>query len=261
MANHVRLLEPHWASHLLTVCYSNSFFTPQRLQTNPKTRTLSPALPCQPNDLIQADEFPTVSPGLPSVHLKHVILSQPHPHLCCWFVRSSSPLFQIHVRLLSRARYLRFERWIYLHKCPLSPHVSNIRMIMRTRKWERLAFCPSLNYKMAIVSLGDVIVKLVWRPETITDGITLELPEMQQVQPFQQQWASLTLHPRKDRDQWDRQGSLLLSDEGDSWQERVPVGFTSQTNKRDFFFFCLLHLSRFSPSSFFFFQRKGIGPL
>ena len=48
---------------------------------------------------------------------------------------------------------------------------------------------------MAIVSFGDVIMKLVWRPETITNGITLELPEMQQVQPFQQQWASLTLHP------------------------------------------------------------------
>lgn len=56
---------------------------------------------------------------------------------------------------------------------------------------------------MAIVSFGDVIMKVVLRPETITDGIALELPEMHQVQPFQQQWVFLILHPLKDRDQWD----------------------------------------------------------
>lgn len=88
---------------------------------------------------------------------------------------------------------------------------------------------------MAFVSFGDAIMKVVVRPETITNGIALDFPEMQQVQPFQQQWVFLILHPQKDRDQWDLQGSLLLSDEGDSWQEQVPVGFSSQTNKRDFF--------------------------
>lgn len=86
---------------------------------------------------------------------------------------------------------------------------------------------------MAIVCLGDVI-KVLLRPETITNGIALKLPEMLQAQPFQQQWVFLILQPLKDRDQWDLQGSLLLSDEGDSWQERVPVCFSSQTNKRDF---------------------------
>lgn len=60
-------------------------------------------------------------------------------------------------------------------------------IIVRTRKQERLASCPLFNYKMAIVSFGDVIMEVVLRPETITDGIAPELPEMQQVQPFQQQ--------------------------------------------------------------------------
>lgn len=202
-------------------------------------------------------------PRSPLCSLKtcHPLSASPSPLLLvCSQLQSlvSNPCASPQSGTISQIRTLNLFTQMWSPSCP---RVSNIRMIMRTRKRERLAFCPSLNYKMAIVSLGDVIGKLVWRPETITDGITLELPEMQQVQPFQQQWASLTLHPRKDRDQWDRQGSLLLSDEGDSWQERVPVGFTSQTNKRDFFFFCLLHLSRFSPSSFFFFQRKGIGPL
>lgn len=98
---------------------------------------------------------------------------------------------------------------------------------------------------MAIVSSVDVIMKVVLRPETITDGIALELPEMQQVQPFQQQWACQILPPLKDRDQRDLQGSLLLSDEGDSWQQQVPVAFSSQTNKRDFFS-SMLYLSEFS---------------
>lgn len=89
---------------------------------------------------------------------------------------------------------------------------------------------------MALVSSSDVIMKVVLRPETISDGVALRLPKMQQVQTFQQQWVFLILHPLKDRDQWDLQGSLLLSDEGDSWQDQVPVGFSSQTNKRDFFF-------------------------
>lgn len=89
---------------------------------------------------------------------------------------------------------------------------------------------------MGLVSFGDVIMKVVLRPETITNGIALELPKMQQVQPFQQQWVFLISHLLKDRDQWDLQGSLLLSDEGDSWQEQVPVGLSSQTNKRVFFF-------------------------
>lgn len=92
---------------------------------------------------------------------------------------------------------------------------------------------------MAVVSFVDVIMTMVLRPKTITDGIALELPEMQQVQHFQQQWVFLILHPLKDRDQRDLQGSLLLSDEGDSWQEQVPVGFSSQTNKREFFWFFL----------------------
>lgn len=60
-------------------------------------------------------------------------------------------------------------------------------IIVRTRKQERLASRSLFNYKMAIVSFGDVIMEVVLRPETITDGIAPELPEMQQVQPFQQQ--------------------------------------------------------------------------
>lgn len=43
------------------------------------------------------------------------------------------------------------------------------------------------------------------------------------------------------------EGSSLLSDEGDSWQEQVPFGFSSPTNKRDFLT-ALLRLSGFSLS-------------
>ena len=60
-------------------------------------------------------------------------------------------------------------------------------MIMSTRQQEHLAFCSLSNYKMAIVSFGDVIMRVVLRPETISDGIAPEPPEIQQVQPFQQQ--------------------------------------------------------------------------
>lgn len=91
---------------------------------------------------------------------------------------------------------------------------------------------------MAVASFVDVIMKVVLRPETITDGIALELPEIQQVQAFQQQWVWLILHPLKDRDQQDLQGPLLLSDEGDSWQVQVPVGFSSQTNKKSYLSDC-----------------------
>lgn len=102
---------------------------------------------------------------------------------------------------------------------------------------------------MAVASFVDVIMKVVLRPETITDGIALELPEIQQVQAFQQQWVWLILHPLKDRDQQDLQGSLLLSDEGDSWQVQVPVGFSSQTNKKKLFVW-LLCLSGFRNAIF-----------
>ncbi len=87
---------------------------------------------------------------------------------------------------------------------------------------------------MAIVCAVDGIIKVLLRPDAITDGIALKLPEMLQAQPFQQQRVLVILQPVKDRDQWDLQGSLLLSDGGDSWQEQVPVCFSSQTNKRDF---------------------------
>lgn len=103
-------------------------------------------------------------------------------------------------------------------------------------------------------------MKVMLKPETITDGIALELHEMQQVRPFQQQWVFRIFHPLKDRDQRDLQGSLLLSDGGDSWQEQVPVGFSSQTNKRDFFLACSICQDLTSVWNVVFLE-KGIRPL
>lgn len=68
---------------------------------------------------------------------------------------------------------------------------------------------------MAFATFVDVIITLVLRPQTITDGIGLELLEMEHTESFQQ-GVFLVLCPMKDRDQWDLQGSLLLSDEGES---------------------------------------------
>jgi len=58
-------------------------------------------------------------------------------------------------------------------------------MIIRTRQQDRLAFC--FLCKMAFAAFVDVIIKVVLGPEMISDGIVVELAEIQQVQPFQQQ--------------------------------------------------------------------------
>lgn len=60
-------------------------------------------------------------------------------------------------------------------------------MIIRAKTEEDLAFCSPFTYKMTFATFVGVIVKVVLGPETITNGNVLQLSEIHQVQPFQQQ--------------------------------------------------------------------------
>lgn len=58
-------------------------------------------------------------------------------------------------------------------------------MIIRTSNRGVLAFCSLFRYQMAFVTFWDVIIRLVLRPQTITDDIGLELSETQHTESFQ----------------------------------------------------------------------------
>lgn len=162
-----------WMKPSLTCSNSGLQITPH-LQSvmlfyyNSSQTSLTSSMLCQLHDL---DDFLTISPGLASVHWKHVIFPWPHLHLSCL---GYSTLTQAHVNLLKLSYSMINDTLYYAEFIYCKVIKCTVKCVIQgqgNRNIGLCVFCSSIKWPLC----AEVMLSSRWCKDlkTITDCIAL----------------------------------------------------------------------------------------